>query len=349
MSINDRSKKAGVAGFTLIEVVLTLSMAVMLMTLVGSTLSFYANNMNVKDMDVRRIHLASSVLQMIADDLRAAIHGTTFDDSTLDSFLTSAVGGQVAQAVGLDADAAETLGLGSTDLAVETLPATSDLIASTLTLATPGMIGNQTQIQFDISRLPRVEQYQAQFSATPGVMADVPSDVKTITYYVQPPGTVGGIIDPIQQYLADAGMNRPESGGGLIRRQLDRSANNYATDTGGIAGLLMTGEMIAGEVTAISFEYFDGTLWQITWNSDQMEQMPKAIRIRMSIGGAPGDDNVPAAQSPRTFTHTVLMPVGINAPSSSSASSSADATTATAPATNPAAGATTGTSPAGGN
>ena len=307
------------SAFTLLEVVLTLSMAVVLMSLVGATLSFYTTNMNVRDADVRRVHLASAILQMISNDLRAALQGSTFDPSTLETFLKAAApSGAGAAGPALDADAAATLG--TTDPAATTEaeePVSTDLVTSTLTLTKPGMIGNQTQIQFDISRLPRLEQWTQTISTTPGVLADVPSDIKTVTYYVQAAGTIAGVVDPIQGYLPtnDAGVEQVAAGG-LVRRELDRAASNWATESGGLSGLMMTGDLIASEVIAIGFEYFDGTIWQIQWNSDSSSIMPHAVRITLIMSDAsatidPAALAAGATTGSRTFIQTVKLPVAI--------------------------------------
>jgi hypothetical protein len=324
------------AAFTLLEVLLTLAMSVVLMVLIGSTLQFYATNMNVRDTDVRRVHLASSILQMVSDDLRASLYGSTFDASTLESFLASAVQTQAASAVAaVDPAAADVLGLGAEEptLTDASLDTTTDLVASTLTLTKPGMIGNQSQIQFDISRLPRMEQWAPTISSTPGVLADVPSDVKTVTYYVQAPGTIAGVADPLQGYLPASSANPSMVGGGLVRRELDRAASKWATDSGGLTGLMMTGELIATEVVSIGFEYFDGTIWQIMWNSDDNQAMPKAIRITLTVADETATSNVETlttgiAAGTRTFTHIVQLPVGMMV----------------APAADPAVAETTGTS-----
>jgi len=308
-----------ISAFTLLEVVLTLSMAVVLMSLVGATLSFYTTNMNVRDADVRRVHLASSILQMISNDLRAALQGSTFDPSTLETFLKAA-GPSDAGAAGPALDADEAATLGTTDPAATTEAEESvstDLVTSTLTLTKPGMIGNQTQIQFDISRLPRLEQWTQTISTTPGVLADVPSDIKTVTYYVQAAGTIAGVVDPIQGYLPtnDTGTEQVAAGG-LVRRELDRAASNWATESGGLSGLMMTGDLIATEVVSIGFEYYDGTIWQIQWNSDSSSIMPQAVRIILTLSDAsttidPAALAAGATAGSRTFIQTVKLPVAI--------------------------------------
>lgn len=307
-------------GFTILEVVLTLSMAVVLMSLVGATLQFYSRNMNVRDMDVRRIQLAASLLQMMADDLRAAVYSEPFDASTLESFLASAAGGEVAQA--LDPAASEVLGLGGAEslleepvLETETL----DLQNSMLTLRRPGMIGNQTEIQFDISRLPRLEQWQQTLGESPAEVTDVPSDLKTVTYYIQPVGAVGGVSDPLQEYLpAEALAEGSAAPGGLVRRELDRAANKWALESGGIGGILATGELLAAEIVAVEFSYFDGLQWQTFWNSDDRQALPVAIQIKLTVGDPPSSEAAPASteQAPaaRVFTQIIALPAGRAAP-----------------------------------
>lgn len=314
-------------GFTILEVVLTLSMAVVLMSLVGATLQFYATNMNVRDMDIRRVQLASSVMQMIADDLRATIYTEEFDSSVLEGFLTGAAGQAITGAV--DPAMSETLGLDAIDPSTLTGdesmledPAASetlDLMASTLTLQRPGIIGNQFEMQFDISRLPRMEQWQQPLGDSTVEVADIPSDLKTVTYYVQPPGAVGGVSDPLQGFLPQQSETPGTVPGGLVRRELDRAANKWAVESGGVAGLLATGDLVATEVIAIEFAYFDGMIWQMFWNSDNMQSLPVAVQVKITIGDPSaiqsGDAAAQAttesgAAGARSFTQIIHIPAG---------------------------------------
>lgn len=307
-------------GFTILEVVLTLSMAVVLMSLVGATMQFYATNMNVRDLDIRRVQLATSVMQMIADDLRATIYTEKFDSSVLEGFLAGAAGQAVAGAI--DPAMSETLGLDAIDTSMLDDPTTSetlDLISSTLTLQRPGIIGNQFEMQFDISRLPRLEQWQQTLNEATVEVADIPSDMKTVTYYVQPPGAVGGVSDPLQSFLPQQSEIAGAVPGGLVRRELDRAANKWAVESGAMAGLLATGDLVATEVIAIEFAYFDGTIWQMFWNSDDMQSLPVAIQVKITIGdptAIQSGDVVAQATTetgvagPRSFTQIIQIPAG---------------------------------------
>lgn len=101
-----------------------------------------------------------------------------------------------------------------------------------------------------------------------------------------------------------------------MRRELDRAASKWATESGGLTGLMMTGDLIATEVVSVGFEYFDGTIWQLTWNSDTNQAMPKAIRITLTVTDETATSNVDTlttgiAAGTRTFTHIVQLPVGM--------------------------------------
>jgi type II secretory pathway pseudopilin PulG len=71
----------------------------------------------------------------------------------------------------------------------DTAANTTDLAASTTPPPTPGLYGNQYELMVDVSRLPRPDQYYSQqMSSLSTQMPDVPSDIKSVLYYVQTSG-----------------------------------------------------------------------------------------------------------------------------------------------------------------
>ncbi len=64
-------------------------MSVVLMGLVGAAIQFYARDMDVNDMDIRQTQLASAIIQMIEDDLRATVHNDPVDMSGLATLLST--------------------------------------------------------------------------------------------------------------------------------------------------------------------------------------------------------------------------------------------------------------------
>ncbi len=306
-------------GFTLLEVLLTLAMSVVLMMLISSAIKFYADDLNVRNMEVREVQVAAAVLQMIEDDMRATLHGEPIDTAALATMLTSAAGDAASGGGGGGGGATGGEDLSSAGIESETMETetteSADLATGAAVLQSPGLIGNQFQVQIDVSRLPRLEEYMMLMDGTTSDVDDIPSDIKTVTYFVQNAGMIGGVTDVLTQ------MNEQTAGatsgvGGLVRRSLDRFATANAVNNGGLATLNMTGDLLAPEVVGIEFSYWDGLIWQLQWNSDEMGELPLAIQIQLSVVDSPEAAAMlsdPAASTtavqPRMFTHVVRLPL----------------------------------------
>lgn len=301
------------AAFTLLEVLLTLSMSVVLMALIGGAIQFYGREMTQHDEEIRRVQLAASVMQMIEDDLRCALHGEPLDAAPLGELLSSAAsgsqgsGGEAGDSSGDDTTSSATTNADDSSGLLTADAAALGLTSGAAVLQSPGLIGDQSQIQFDVSRLPRLEEYMVMMDASTANLDDVPSDIKTVAYYVQAAGATTGVSDP----LASAGDSGNAAGaGGLVRRSIDRAAALQAATTGGLAQLNQTGKVLAPEITGIEFSYWDGVTWQLEWSSDGYGELPLAVKVELSMAGSNSAGSEAAADpSVRTFTHIVRLPL----------------------------------------
>jgi len=299
------------AGFTLLEVLLTLSMSVVLLVLVGGAVQFYGRDMVNVDQEARQTQLAAAVMQMIEDDLRAALHQDPIDTSGLEQLLSS-LGAQAAGGGGSNESADTTSANASSTTTGMTEPV--NLMSGTAMLQQPGLIGNQSQLQIDVSRIPRLEEYVAMFDTQVGTLDDIPSDLKTVTYFVQPAGVAGGVVEPVDNVTATASVS---TSGGLVRRSLDRAATSYAMLMGNISALNQTGDLLAPEVTGIEFAYWDGVTWQIEWSTDQFGELPLAVRVTLSLGEPQTAQQDPTTSVTstepdsviRTFQHLIRLPM----------------------------------------
>lgn len=305
-------------GFTLLELLLTLSLSVVLISLVGGALQFYARDMNVRDMDIRQTQLAAAVMQMIEDDLRSTLHTEPVDTTPLADLLaaTAAVtgGGQAPTGGTGGGDSSEDLsaaGIDSPPEETETVPtdtSTLDLQTGVAVLQTPGLIGNQYQIQIDLSRLPRLEEYVALLDGTTADIDDVPSDIKTVAYFVQDAGMLGGVQDPLEQLTPETATT--QSSGGLVRRSLDRAATTFAALNGNLTTLNQTGELLAPEIQGIEFQYWDGMTWQLEWSSDEFGELPLAVMITLYMTDPRVEQDVNSLNNTmRMFKHVVRLPM----------------------------------------
>ncbi len=322
MTVYRRSNPSRPA-FTLLEMLLTLALCVVLMTLINGAISFYVRQMSTAEQTYRNSQIASAVLQMIEDDLRMTLTTRPVDTAPLADVLSSAsaplsaLGMTSGAASGGDDDSLPE----DPDLADADSDLTSDDPADAETLnvslggsvlQSPGLIGNSNQLQIDVSHLPNLEDtaINPTMMISDGKLLDRPSDIKTISYFVQAAGE-GGNLDPLEQLAASSGLNAAPASGGLVRRELDRAITSHASSTGGLARLSSAGEIISPEVSAIQFEYYENGNWMMYYNSDSVGFLPPAIRVTLQIGGsgAANANDAEQNQTVNTYTHVIYLPM----------------------------------------
>lgn len=192
----------------------------------------------------------------------------------------------------------------------------------------PGVYGSAYGIELDISRVPRVDEYEQMVQNGRGAIADVPSDVKTVAYYCT--GGANATASPGGPLSSDAE-------GGLVRRSVDRAVTQYALSNGSTASLDDSGAVLAPEVKEISFLYFDGSAWIDYWDMVEMGSPPLAVQITVAIS-APRVESMfertwnaisgADAQSDEvtTYTQVVYLPTAEGASGSAAMSGATDST-----------------------
>ncbi|MCE2754032.1 MAG: prepilin-type N-terminal cleavage/methylation domain-containing protein [Pirellula sp.] len=154
------------------------------------------------------------------------------------------------------------------------------------TVIPPGIFGSASSIEIDVSRLPRPDEYVIQpGNMNTGSLGDMPSDIKTVGYYVQAPRS-DGVQDPLASLTSQianssAGSTAGQSGG-LVRRSLDRAVTQFAYEMGNSDQLIRTGEIIAPEVLGIDFSYFGANGWQTEWDSTSLG-LPSVVKVTIAM------------------------------------------------------------------
>lgn len=305
-------------GVTLLELILALALAAIVMAAVVTAINLHLKAFDARRTNVEEAQLARAVLGRIADDLRSAVpHGTVdFTEAARlagnlpelsEEDLEELEGGEIPGGLfgeGNQGDGGGDDDFGSGDSSDEEDEETNaeNRTPGVTPASVPGIYGNRYQLQVDVSYLPRIEDFQT--AADAGVdKNDLPSDVKTVAYYLMSnsaglgsaPSSGGesvfGRLDASgQENLAE----------GLVRRSLDRSTTQWAIENGDVARLDRVGQILAPEVIALEFRYFDGEAWSDVWDSQQRGGLPVAVEVALAIVARdtlPGDD-APLEKSP---------------------------------------------------
>ncbi len=278
--------------FTLIELILALSLIVVATALIGNLMQMYAKNFATRGEDIRRMQLARSILNMVAEDLRAVVTVQEYDASVLEQQLGSgggAAGGGGGGGAASSGASGSAGGASGTAGASGTSGGASDPTAEEAAVVSraPGIYGSQYELTLDVSRLPRADEYiPAAGAMVASTLTDVPGDIKTVTYFVQTPSVIG--VEDSMAMFNDSTTVTNGMTSGLVRRALDRAIMAYAEETGDSTRLLRTGDLIAPEVVSLEFAYFDGTQWLYDWDSST-QSLPWLVQITLGIQSASGE------------------------------------------------------------
>jgi hypothetical protein len=145
--------------------------------------------------------------------------------------------------------------------------------ATETTTSSVKLYGSSSELRFDISRLPRVDQYQALMTDDALGAIDIPSDVKTVVYFVRTEDSEFGLPEPAADGL----------GKGLMRTEIDQAVSSWAEVNGDTTSQYAGAKLLAKEVTGLTFQYWDGAQWAAEWDSDEMGGLPLAVEINLTI------------------------------------------------------------------
>ncbi len=253
-------------GFSLLEVILALALSVVIVSAIGYSVHLYMLTLTRQQSDIERKQVARSIIMMIHNDLRGAIQYKPQDYSGLENLYESLVPDVLAMAMGGEEEETEE---------EETEKATDEdesIAEEDMSTSRPTMIGNSGAIVIDVSRLPRVDEYNP-LIALASNQPQLPSDVKAVNYFFsdQPSEQADDIIDSQGEQ------------GGLYRRQIDRAVAAYLGDTGLAESPDEYTQLIAPEVAGISFRYWSGEGWESQWDSDEYGGFPLAIEVTLQM------------------------------------------------------------------
>lgn len=253
---------------TLLEVIFAIALTSIAMLLIGTAIDFQLRATDSRRADAEQAQIVRTVLQQFSSDLRRSFYTKTTDFSNIADL--SAL--QIEQ---LESEMGENLNPDDL-LAIDQTTDNMTNIASSLTNSKmPGLMGTRYALVFDIHHLPNRRELMR--LASENELVKPAGGVTSVAYYlamVQSPNTYN--------LPNDLSTAQPENGPphtGLVRRAVDRATVRWAGDRGEFDSLLDNAELMAPEVQAIEFRYFDGTEWLEQWNSDELLGLPVAVEI----------------------------------------------------------------------
>lgn len=293
--------------FTLLEVVLALSLAVILLGAIFTAMDQSWKMTATGREEMERSQLARALMRKIALDIRSiayvppvtdsdATSGSTGSSSgTSSSSISGSSGSSTASTTG-STGSSSTSGSSSSGSTSSTTGSSSTTDSEEPSARSIGIRGNAQRIEMHISRARRDLEFSANLDGAK--MHSHTSDLRVVTYQ-----------------LAMAGVSMP--GGammqGLVRTEGDRMATQMVEEKGAAPTSLSLPQALAPEVATVQFRFFDGVTWFTVWDSEEAGRLPRAVEVIITF--APSQAKLGPAlrtnvsQSTNTFRSVVLIPI----------------------------------------
>ena len=255
-------------------------MSVVLMALVGAAIQFYARDMNVRDMDIRQTQLAAAVMQMIEDDLRATLRTEPVDTAPLEALMAASMGGGRGGGGGAQEEDLSAAGIESEVSPIDGRYNDVNLQSGVAVLQSPGLIGNQNQIQLDLSRLPRLEEYVAMLGR------DRPQKSTTFPATSRPlPTSSRRRESSAASRINSAPLIRrpPVRAGGLVRRSLDRRRDGPGGLDGKPQFIEPDGELLAPRNRCDRILLLGWRDVAVGMEQRRIWELPLAVQVRLTM------------------------------------------------------------------
>lgn len=285
-------------GFTLVEILLSLGLLMLVLATAYSALNLFRIVTTAGRADAERSQLARAIERRMTADIRCILYREEEPEPAATG--ESPPAGQVQMGTGGAADDPQEVSTDTstaTDLAAEetVVPITDP--AEAYATQSVGVFGDATTLVMHVSRPPRPALVTTEVP-DPLVAAQTPlttSDLRSVSYFLAVAGS-GGLEGAVGNVASGGTANFSVKSGaqGLARLDGDRLALQQAYEAGQVDVMAQSSELLAPEVTELTFRYFDGATWLDTWDSSSMKAVPRAIEVTLRIDVTADDDNKPA-------------------------------------------------------
>jgi len=283
--------RCGRRGFSLLEILLGLSLGVVLLTAIGAAIDQSWRLTAQGQTELQRQQVARAVLRIMERDLRSAMfvppsefseEGQSSSSRGLQSTFTSSAGGSNSSTGSATGNASST----TTE---------DDGSQSQTVLTSRGIRGDALSIEIDGNRAQKELAYAIPVNET--LPSSRTSDFRTVMYGIAAPGQA----------------NDPQGRGGLSRKEGDRYAISSAETAGRDASMNFSPMLLAPEIVAVEFRYFDGLQWLPAWDSVSSGSLPRAVEVQLRFAPPPPARSVWLNAAVNKSTETVRLVIYIPA------------------------------------
>ncbi len=286
--LQSSSDVVGRRGFTLFEVLIAVGLTSILMAALYSAMDIYFGLQLDSHEEIERHQIARAVLRQMTRDIQSV----SFTEQEL-----------LEEEETEETDELDGNAYGESQIDPETVSMTY----------TSGLVGTLTDLQLFISRPdPTLSYVSAQELDTLDQRTGELMLVRYLLADTSSAGLAGKVADREVLGSSDGPV-------GLVRMSGDLYGLSSSFDLAEEEPQLAASKLLAPEVTSVQFRYFDGIAWLEEWDSTELNALPRAIEIVVTLrssdpdGQDSGEDDQDEYFLPES-THRTVVPLPLAIP-----------------------------------
>jgi len=294
------AQPSGSSGFTLIEVLVALSLSLVLISAIYSAISLHWRFEEAGRERIERAQISLAVLRLLTEDIGSVAFvppsGTAEEDADADATAVANTGASASGKTTVASTSATPPTTGTSDTASTTVEVQTSL----------GIVGTAESLQLDVSH-PAREDFVPEVTSGPQPATTLPamSDNVRVTW---------GMVTPSTAPAGTNGLRSLTANPALARRMADRLRQAVETDEdqGSDPPPLNESSILAKEIVTLAFRYYDGYVWSNEWDSVKQERLPRAIEVTIGFlkpeFRKPGSLNLPGSETIVPIQHVIFVP-----------------------------------------
>ncbi len=276
-------------GFTLLEVLIALSLSLVLISAIYSAVSLHWRYEEAGRERIDRAQVSLAVLRLLSEDVGSVMFTPPSTTTQEEEEAT-----------------ASTTSTSTASPPTTSSPTTEDTTATTTdsTQASLGIVGTADQLQLDISQPAREDFVPDESDTQSGTTLPATSDNVRVTW---------GLVTPTSAPVDDSGRRSLTVNPALARQIVDRLRGVVEVEENASQHVaLADASILAREVVSLQFRYYDGYSWVEEWDSVVMERLPRAIEVTIGFikpeYKQANSLNLPGQATIIPIKHVILVP-----------------------------------------
>lgn len=305
------------AAFTLVELLAALGISLLLIAAVSASIDIYLRVTTTGQVAIERQQVTRALLDQLTRDISSIVYWVPESTDSADA-TSSTDSGSSSSSSSSGSNSSSSGGSPTTTTTTTTTTVQDPETAYTTTSL--GLVGDSQSLLLHISRPVRDLNYTPAQNATS--VSSRTSDLLSVQYFLAQPGADGlaGEVSAQRAQTPTDPAARVSTGGpaGLARLEADEMAMDHAEVEMDTAALATAAQVIAPEIAAVQFRYYDGQAWVEAWDSTAMESLPLAIEITLSFRDSEAEARTPVALAGvapigLTVRHVIAVPLAVPA------------------------------------